>query len=45
MLRAEPWIGAALACELTLREREALMTVEDWSWLIDKYFEKEGIHA
>lgn len=36
MAANNPWTNPALACELTLRERQALMTQDDWDLLIGK---------
>lgn len=38
---SSPWRNPALAVELTLREREALMTVDDWSVEVDRLLLRE----
>lgn len=37
-----PWTDAAMAVELTLRERQALMTQQDWHPLIVKVLDADA---
>lgn len=39
--RGQPQLDPAYAVELSERERVALMTVGDWGWMIDRYFDAE----
>jgi len=38
-----PRLDPAIAVELTRRERDALMTVEDWGLMLDQFFAQSDL--